>query len=273
MDSYLKIWGSRGGVPASGPEFNEMGHATICIELSLPSQTVIFDAGSGIAPLGEHIISKEQSPPITLLIGHYHVDHLMGLPFFRPIYSDQFQVTCHLPNLAGGRGRKSLARFFAPPLFPVELDALSSTVKFREFNPGENFSLGEDLQCRTMLLEHPGGNTGYRVYNRSVDVTVMTDVENIHPEPLAQLIRFAKDTRYLLLDSSYSSEQIKTKRGWGHLSVDDVGQIASALPTTTILMIHHDVMKPDVQVRSDAAQVMRAHSNLVLCRETESYHF
>ncbi len=273
MDSYLKIWGSRGGVPASGPEFNEMGHATICIELSLPSRTVIFDAGSGIAPLGEHIVSKEQSPPITLLIGHYHVDHLMGLPFFRPIYSDEFQTTCYLPNLVEGSGWKSLDRFFSPPLFPVSLDVLSSTVQFREFNPGENFPLGEDLQCRTMLLEHPGGNTGYRVYNHSVDVTVMTDVENIHPGPFAELVQFAKGTRYLILDSSYSSEQIKTKRGWGHLSVDDVGQIASQLPATTILMIHHDVMKPDAQVKSDAARVLGTYPNLVLCRETESYYF
>ena len=87
----LLVWGARGGLPSSGEEFSYFGQATSCVQLDLPSNNIIFDAGSGIAKLGETIIKNHDTRPIDIFIGHYHYDHIIGLPFFAPLFSEKFK--------------------------------------------------------------------------------------------------------------------------------------------------------------------------------------
>jgi hypothetical protein len=48
----VKLWGTRGSIPVSGPEYRRYGGNTPCIEISCGKRTLIFDAGSGIRPAG-----------------------------------------------------------------------------------------------------------------------------------------------------------------------------------------------------------------------------
>ena len=51
----LIVWGSRGGVPASGNQFSFFGQATCCIQVDTPKNNLIIDAGTGIVNLGKLI--------------------------------------------------------------------------------------------------------------------------------------------------------------------------------------------------------------------------
>jgi phosphoribosyl 1,2-cyclic phosphodiesterase len=90
---YIKCWGARGSIPVSGEEFIKYGGDTTCIEIrTQDDQIIIVDAGTGIRRLGNHFI-EEGRYSYELIFTHAHWDHLMGFPFFKPIYIDQTNIS------------------------------------------------------------------------------------------------------------------------------------------------------------------------------------
>ena len=63
MDENLfrvRFWGVRGSLPVSGPEFQQYGGNTACIEIQCGRHTLFFDAGSGLRPAGEALKADAQ---------------------------------------------------------------------------------------------------------------------------------------------------------------------------------------------------------------------
>ena len=92
---YIRCWGSRGQIPVSGPDFNKYGGDTTCLEIrSNSGDYIIIDAGSGIRHLGTRLLEEKQRK-INLLFTHLHLDHILGLPFFGPVYDRQTSLTVY----------------------------------------------------------------------------------------------------------------------------------------------------------------------------------
>ncbi|MEJ2671471.1 MAG: MBL fold metallo-hydrolase [Deltaproteobacteria bacterium] len=76
----IKFWGTRGSIPAPGPETLEYGGNTTCVEVVLANgQRVVIDGGTGFRLLGQHIIENELPRRFHLLLTHGHWDHLLGM--------------------------------------------------------------------------------------------------------------------------------------------------------------------------------------------------
>ena len=91
MAIRVTFWGVRGSIPTPGPTTVKYGGNTACLELRFGAKErlIIIDAGSGIAGLGSAILSKDMKKgPIDtkIFLTHTHWDHIMGFPFFTPIY-------------------------------------------------------------------------------------------------------------------------------------------------------------------------------------------
>ena len=87
----VRFWGVRGSIPCPGPQTVKYGGNTPCIELFLHDvdRRIIIDAGSGIRELGNYLVARELAKrpiEVELFLTHTHWDHIMGFPFFRPIY-------------------------------------------------------------------------------------------------------------------------------------------------------------------------------------------
>ncbi|MDY7029948.1 MAG: MBL fold metallo-hydrolase, partial [Spirochaetota bacterium] len=98
----VKLWGVRGSIPCPGPETVEFGGNTACLELRFGEEErlIVIDAGSGIRKLGESIIKKDlKKGPIQtqLFLTHTHWDHIMGFPFFIPIFIPGTQIDVYGP--------------------------------------------------------------------------------------------------------------------------------------------------------------------------------
>ncbi len=88
----ITCWGARGSIPVSGREFLKYGGDTTCIEVrSKNNDVVIIDAGTGIRKLGNKLIAGGETN-LNILFTHAHWDHLMGFPFFKPIYSNKTAI-------------------------------------------------------------------------------------------------------------------------------------------------------------------------------------
>ena len=114
----LKFQGTRGGLPVSGTDKN-YGQSTSCVSVDLEEASFIFDAGNGILNFDIDFKTNPSASKIRLFLSHYHFDHLIGLPFFQPLFSKAFDVKIYLPAFERVKGFEALQKLISPPLFPA----------------------------------------------------------------------------------------------------------------------------------------------------------
>src|ERR671932_382197 len=99
-DFTVKFWGVRGSLPVAGPEFLRYGGNTACVEMRCGRHVLIFDAGSGLKPAGK-ALRAEGVADLDLFFTHCHYDHILGLPFFAPLYEGRSRVILWSGHLNG----------------------------------------------------------------------------------------------------------------------------------------------------------------------------
>jgi phosphoribosyl 1,2-cyclic phosphodiesterase len=125
----VRCWGARGSIPVSGREYLRCGGDTPCIEIRTgDDRIVIIDAGSGIRRLGNRLITEKRHD-FALIFTHAHWDHIMGFPFFRPIYRSGTHIAVFGCPFAQDSVREMISRIMAPPNFPVNFDDITADIR------------------------------------------------------------------------------------------------------------------------------------------------
>src|SRR6185436_19430077 len=173
----VTFWGTRGSIATPGAGTTTYGGNTSCIEVRCGSDILIFDAGTGIRPLGLALAKEFAGRPLTLhlFISHTHWDHIQGFPFFTPAYLPTTTINIYG---SGGQGRpleRVLRGQMDADYFPVALGDMSSTLNVHEFK-GKPFQVG-DVTISAAYLNHPGMTLGYRVSHQGKSVVYATDNE------------------------------------------------------------------------------------------------
>ncbi|MDH3739061.1 MAG: MBL fold metallo-hydrolase, partial [Alphaproteobacteria bacterium] len=118
---YARFWGVRGSIPCPGPSTVRYGGNTSCIEISCGGATIILDAGTGIRELGD-ALAKNGQVDTDILFTHTHFDHIVGLPFFAPIYNAKNSVRLWSGHLAPEHSLEEvLCEMLMAPLFPIPM--------------------------------------------------------------------------------------------------------------------------------------------------------
>ena len=157
------------------------GGNTPCLELIAPDGTqMILDCGTGLRMLGSRWGMQDggRTPETHILVTHYHWDHIQGIPFFSPLYSEHNQF--HFYSFRSKYlGRDSLKQVFetqmALPYFPVDMSAMNAKRKFQEVAGGDTFMIGEN-KITTRSLNHPQGCLGFRIEMSVGTVAYVTGV-------------------------------------------------------------------------------------------------
>src|SRR5919202_5218442 len=148
----VTLWGTRGSLPAPGPETARYGGNTSCVQVVGSDGTVlVLDAGSGIRRLGMAL--PRSLKRVDLLLTHLHMDHIQGLGFFRPIRTYGVEVHIWGPASTTQSLRRRLNRYLSPPLFPVHLRELECDLTLHEVPSGE-IRIGE-FKIFSELICHP----------------------------------------------------------------------------------------------------------------------
>ena len=84
---------------------------------------------------------------------------------------------------------------------------------------------------------------------------------------MEEIIEFSKKCTHLIIDSSYTREELKSRKGWGHLSLDDIEIIASQMPNIKIYLYHHDIFKSDSQIEEDSHDILSNYTNVRLAKQ------
>ena len=252
----VKFWGTRGSIPVSGDSYRRYGGNTVCVSVTSDTGHVfIFDAGSGIRPLGLDLQQAAAAPggaPPTgyLLLTHTHWDHIQGFPFFRPAFAPNARF-----GIIGCSERtQKLVELLAGQMdwsyFPVPLASLPAHLTFHAMCGGECRLDGAKL---TMLLQkHTLPSLAFRVQLGEKSVVYATDNEPLSPPAPAddallgydvideRLVDLARDADLLIHDAQYSLEEYPSRIGWGHNIPEVAVDAAIRAGVKCLALFHHD---------------------------------
>src|SRR5262249_18457344 len=99
-----RFWGVRGSCATAGGHTAQVGGNTSCVEVRAGDQLFVLDAGTGLRALGAALEHKGQPIAATLLLSHFHWDHIQGFPFFGPAYAPSTRLQVYGPERAAPRG-------------------------------------------------------------------------------------------------------------------------------------------------------------------------
>lgn len=265
----LKFWGVRGSIPTPGKPTVRYGGNTPSLELRLDNdELIIFDAGTGIRGLGDHLIANGESLNTYLLITHPHWDHIQGFPFFKPALISGNEITI----IGTERKEINLQRIIADQMnriyFPVQLNELKAKINFRPIGEEEFTIFGATV--KTMYVNHPGFTVGYRLEYKGKSLVYISDNEPFDREaadrmtnfekvvqdkyaamagdPNQRVYDFARDADVLIHDCTYTPEEYIEKVGWGHSHYLFTLKVAAEANAKHLVLFHHEPNHNDEKV-------------------------
>ena len=268
----VRFFGVRGSIPVPGAATLIYGGNTACVEIRVNGRLFIVDAGSGLAALGNALIDGPEHS-FDILLSHLHQDHIIGLPFFAPLYEPSKNIKIYAGNLGGQTPEAALRTMFSPPLFPIELDHKAKHLDFIGFHAGETLRFEDGSSVRTTPLRHPGGATGYRFDAGGHAVAYVSDFEHAGPAPEQDMIDFVRGCDLVIYDATFTVEDYPACKGWGHSTVEAGLALCAAAGAKRLAAFHHNPDYDDAKLAHIEAVLEKASPGSFCAREGQAVQF
>ncbi|MCK5071516.1 MAG: MBL fold metallo-hydrolase, partial [Desulfocapsa sp.] len=208
-----------------------------------------------------------------IFLTHTHWDHIMGYPFFTPIYIPATEVKIYGPvtfeddPLEAVVGGQMKYRYF-----PINVGELASDIEYGRLREEPNQDLGNGLLLTTKILNHPITALGYRFeYKGKVfctcydhepyrnlfitdpdhpeyDEAMAYEGEDVAKEQNQAIEDFFRGADLLVHDSQYTEKEYETKVNWGHSTFEWAIQAANRAGVKKLALFHHDPDRTDAQI-------------------------
>ncbi len=239
----LTVWGSR-GLPAELPNRNSRyGHQTSCVSVETKEHIFIFDAGTGIVELGRVIAEKKRYyKDIWICLTHFHLDHILGLGRFAPLYDPAFSI--HI--IGANDPEKSLkevaqATFYSS--FSLTKQPPKAKIDIYEILE-DNYELFPGVKLSSMYANHPTSTLVYVLDTLGKKITYAPDSE-IWGDATAfqdydeKLGGFVRGSDILIHDAVYSDADYEKRKHEGHSGLSVVVDFAVEKAQARDLMLFH----------------------------------
>lgn len=257
------------------------GGETTCILVCCGETRLIVDAGSGIRRLGRDLmpeLRQRGSLEVHMLFTHMHLDHIVGFPFFSPLFVPKRKADVRLIMHGGDAWQADLQRALSStvsaPLFPVQLDRLQQEAATLEYHPicdGLSIALGRgrDVLVECRRLHHPNETYGFRIEYEGRVFVVATDTEPYAaPDPV--LRDLAQDADVLYTDAQFDWDQYSgangngSRVGWGHGYAEWCGAYAREAGVRLAVMGHHDPSAGNARIFEVGEKMRAEFANTVI---------
>lgn len=213
-DFKVTVYGCRGSMPACGKNMDRFGRNTSAFLITAGVRNIMLDCGSGAVLMGKELL-RRNIKNIDMFIGHVHIDHILGVPFFEPFCTKDCFVHIFGAKRNGLSTLEQIKCVMSPPFWPVTPDVFTAEITETEIIPENTYDIGDGIVVKTMLSSHMDKTVLYSFEYKGKKLVYACDYEHTRgfDEKLAE---FSKNSGLIIYDSEYTSEEYKGHVGWGH---------------------------------------------------------
>ena len=276
MAMTLLFYGTRGAIMAASRERLIYGGHTSCVTLSEGNDTLIIDAGFGIANLSAELGAKlplaKGGHTFHILLTHFHWDHIQGLQYFSPIYFKGNRVNVYTP-------------------FPVEVvqdvmnllldgsytpfDGLLSLPCEWRFHQLEGITRIGELSVAFHPTAHVGECYAYRVSGEAGRVSYVTDHDGAPSAVNESLIKWAQGSDILIHEATFTPGEYQRNPDLGHSSFISALQNAQLVGAPLTLLTHNHALRSDSELSEHERYLEHLYNTrerrIAFARETIPY--
>lgn len=269
----LKLWGTRGSLPraignhefieivdqlarkaekaglASISEFRNamrdgdlatpltLGGNTMCTEVIHSNHRFFVDMGTGITDAGEEAMTSGRTE-FQIFQTHMHWDHIMGMPFFKPLFIPGNKIVIYHVH---ANAPEYIKIQFNGINFPVKWEQLSAAIEFRKVKLYEKLKFN-DIVVSPFALDHPGGCFGWRFEagGKSAMIGVDGEYKRTSKEELGRDLEYYQNLDLLIFDAQYEMDELASRFDWGHASPPIGVDLALREGIRNLVLVHHD---------------------------------
>jgi ribonuclease BN (tRNA processing enzyme) len=244
---------------------------------------IIIDAGSGIRNLGDTLIADHMDTghiSTEIYLTHTHLDHILGLPFFAPIYIPGTQLKIHGPITCEDDPLKDvIGGQLSYRYFPVRQQELAANIDYIDLKEGR-YDLGDGIMMTAKYLNHPLLALGYRFEHQGCVICTAFDTEPFYNvfstdpadpdydellskegnavvrEENSRMEAFYHGADLLIHDGQYTRKEYDSgKKGWGHSPIEYALETAQRAAVKKLVIFHHDPERTDLQINKICKQL------------------
>jgi phosphoribosyl 1,2-cyclic phosphodiesterase len=272
----ITCWGARGSIAVSGKDYVKYGGDTTCVEVrSKNNDIIILDAGTGMRCLGNKLLASNERD-LSILFTHAHWDHLMGFPFFKPIYMKGTSIAMYGCPYAQKSVKAMIGNTMVAPYFPVDYGLLQAEISSHNVCK-ESFQIGP-VTITPIALSHPNMGIGYRFDEDGKSFVFLTDNELAHKHHgglgYDDYLRFSEGADLLVHDAEYTPDQYAMTKGWGHSLYTDALRLAMEAQVKQFGLFHHNQDRTDAQqekIVDDCRSIAKEKKTQLTCFALEPH--
>ena len=212
----------------------------MCLESD--GQFLIIDAGSGLLMLEKELRAayvdypNNVPGPFHILLSHLHIDHIIGLTTFSPIWQKEPEVYVYTASRDERPLKEQVFGVFKPPYWPVVMKD-SVMVKCILTQADIPFTVGP-FTVTPFAANHPDETYSFHITDGRVNVVHLLDSEvSTGPEAEA-LSRYCREADLIVFDAAYAPEDYLKHKGWGHSTVTEGVRLAREWNCRTMQFAH-----------------------------------
>ncbi len=257
----VRFLGVRGSYPVSGPRFSKYGGNTTSILINSGDTSLIIDAGTGITGLADKNNFREN---VVLLFTHYHLDHILGLPFASLLYSEGFRRKMFGPNFGNFSVKEALEVLSNPKLLPFKIS--DRMLETRILPVEGKFSEGNFRVFPLYSRNHPlDGVMLYRIEAEGKSLGIATDYEV--GKDRSGVSEFFSGMDLLIHDAQYTQEEYTTRKGYGHSTEITAAEMAAESRVSKLVLFHFDPFHTDSCVDAQERRAREVFPETLAARE------
>jgi len=253
----VQLWGTRGSITSPGPATQRYGGNTSCIQVvgfdrqepgaALPGGNahLILDGGTGLAALQTTLMRGpwgRGQGELHLLLSHYHWDHLIGLPFFRPMFVKGNRIAFYGASIEDLRS--SIEQLFTSVYSPLNgTQNIAADLEYRELELGGTPVGG--FHVRAVHARHTSPTLAVRVQYGPHAVVYAPDHGAGDAAIDARLVALARGANLWILDAHLTPERSAEGDAWWHTSHTSAVKLALEAGVDALALFHHDPAHDD----------------------------
>ena len=271
----VKFRGVRGSYPVANKNFLEYGGNTSCVEVNVGGHLIILDAGTGLIELGNELMTKyiesgntitERTPvEATILISHIHQDHIIGIPFFKPMHLASTKLHVFGGVAQDEKLETELSKLLFTKTFPLDLGDIAAELNIKDLNETNYIILRRcqapivtrvcdfySSECKEddvvissyKSFAHPqSGVYIYKITYKGKSLVYASDKESYSGGD-KKLIKFARNCNLLIHDAQYTTEDYLSlytpKQGFGHSTYEMALDAKKQINAEQLVYFHFD---------------------------------